>query len=106
MKTVVRYGQATAIHPGKHGHGDWRVEFNGVAPTHAEVAFMLGMILLSEDRYPGSSGPSRYWRGRFYLWQYLDDLRLLLDTKTPERVVALAADIDGDVARSKPERVA
>jgi len=86
MTKVVRYGGATATSPGKHGPLDWRVTFAGRPPTHGELVFMVGMVLIAEDRYNG-----RRDLGRYLLWSYLD---LLWCHKTPERVVELAGATD------------
>lgn len=81
---IVRFGRAVAASPGKHGPDDWRVEIGRVAPTHGEVVFIVGMLLLAEDRYnrPGELG-------RTLLWYFLDRL---LAAKSPEAVLAIAED--------------
>jgi hypothetical protein len=83
---VVRYRRASAVTPGKHGPLDWRVTFNGTAPTHDEIVFVVGMLLLAEDRYDGRS---RFGRGRYMPWYFLD--RLLL-ARTPADVLGIAED--------------
>lgn len=50
MKTVYRYRRVT-VTEGKHGPGDYRVAFNGGAPTHGELLAMLAWIFRAEDRY-------------------------------------------------------
>lgn len=81
--TRVEYKRAAAVSPGKHGPLDWRVTFNGVAPKHSEVIFMLGMLLVAEDRYP------RY--GRDILRQFID---LASFAKSAERVLEVAEDCE------------
>jgi hypothetical protein len=97
--TVERWQRAAAINPGKHGPGDWKVTFNGTAPTHSELVFMLGMALIAEDRYPTRSGTMS---GRYMLWVYID---LLITAKTPEAVIAVAEQCQGvtDSARRLKE---
>lgn len=83
-REVVRYGRAAATTPGKHGPGDWRVTFCDQAPTHDEMVFIVGMLLLAEDRY---NGPNQI--GRYYLWHFLDRV---MQAKTPAAVVDVAED--------------
>ena len=59
--TVVRYGRATATNPGKHGPRDWRVDFNGESPTHAELVWMASYFMLAEDRYTAGDKRERLW---------------------------------------------
>lgn len=42
------------VYEGKHGDGDFRVEFGGGNPTHGEMLAMLHWILTAEDRYSAS----------------------------------------------------
>jgi hypothetical protein len=93
--TTVRFGRASATSPGKHGAADWRVAFNGHAPTHAEVVFVVGMLLLAEDRYR-----ERGQLGRMMLWYFLD---LTLAAKSPDAVLAVAEDCQA--AKDEPPRV-
>lgn len=89
--TRVEFQRAVATSPGKHGPLDWRVEYNGSAPRHAEVVFMVGMLLLAEERYnaPGQDG-------RLRLWYFLD--RLLFACKHgPDAVLAVADDCQESV---------
>jgi hypothetical protein len=81
------FGRAKAS-PGKHGDGDFRVELSGIAPAHAEMVFILGMCLISEDRYKSPA------LGRYMLWQFID---LLASAKTPERVIEIAQDCQESV---------
>lgn len=83
---VETLGRVRALNPGKHGAKDWRVEFNGAAPTHAELVFMLGFLFLAEDRYDGANH-----RGRFWLWSFVQ--RLAFHGKTPEEICATANDV-------------
>lgn len=46
---------------GKHGDGDYRVEFNGVAPTHGEFLAMISWVFRAEDRYTGGHGRRMLW---------------------------------------------
>ena len=57
--TTHRHRRCTAVNPGKHGPLDWRVTFNGEAPTHSEAVFMVGFLLLAEDRYNGRNDIGR-----------------------------------------------
>lgn len=57
----VEYGRCRAINPGKHGHLDWRVEFDGQAPTAAELVFMCAYFMLAEDRYVTGDRRERLW---------------------------------------------
>lgn len=79
----VSFKRASAHNPGKHGPGDWRVEFNGVAPKHSEIIFILGMLLIAEDRY------EKY--GRNMLRQFID---MAMWAKTPERALEVAEDCE------------
>lgn len=56
---LFRYRRVT-VWPGKHGKGDYRVEFNGNAPTHGEILTVLWWVLEAEDRYP-KFGRSMLW---------------------------------------------
>ncbi len=96
--TTVRFRRAAAQNPGKHGAADWRVTLDGNPPEHAELIFMLGMVLIAEDRYnaPGNLG-------RYMLWQFVD---LLTHAKTPERVLEIAADCHASEHGFKARRVA
>ena len=85
--TLVRYERAAATSPGKHGPGDWRVTFNGAAPTHGEIVFLVGMVLIAEDRYRAQGG-----MGRTMLWYFLDRL---WSRKAPADVIDLAGECDG-----------
>ncbi len=51
------YGRVK-IEAGKHGLGDYRVSISGIAPTLAELIYMVGWMLKAEDRYnrPGQLG--------------------------------------------------
>lgn len=80
----VSYRRVRATSPGKHGPLDWRVALGGEAPTHGEILALLGMIFIAEDRYP--------LHGRAMLWDYLDRVYL---ARSPEAVLALAAECDG-----------
>lgn len=84
MTTIHKFRRADATHPGKHGLGDWRVTLNGNPPEHGEMLFMLGMLLIAEDRYSG-----RGEQGRYFLWYFIDRL---LAAKKPEDVIAIAED--------------
>lgn len=81
----VRYGRATAENPGKHGPRDWRVALNDVAPTHGEMAFMLGFILLAEDRYPEQD------LGRGMLNAHLNAMRVAF---SEDRILEIASRCD------------
>lgn len=64
--TTYRYRRCVA-EPGKHGALDYRVTFDGAAPCHSEVVFMVGFLLLAEDRYNGRNDI-----GRGILLHFLD----------------------------------
>lgn len=84
---IVRYGNATATSPGKHGDKDWRVEYNSVPLTIGELLFMLGMFLLAEDRYDGYKRNGQPHEGRFRLWYYV---RTMVRATSPELVRGVA----------------
>lgn len=84
--TTVRHKRASAENPGKHGARDWRVTFDGKAPTHSEIVFMVGFLLMAEDRYPKF--------GRYQLWYFLDRL---WSAKSAARISELADEVDATV---------
>jgi hypothetical protein len=89
------FGRVSATSPGKHGARDWRVTIGGVAPTHAEIVFLVGMVLLAEQRYS-----SRTDMGPYMLFYWLDQL---CPQKTPERIRELAEGAAESVTqRTKP----
>lgn len=49
------------VSEGKHGTGDYRVEFNGSAPTHGEFLAMLAWVFRAEDRYSRGLGRRMLW---------------------------------------------
>ena len=60
MSTVYQYKRVRVV-KGKHGAGDYRVEFNGQAPTHGEFLAMLAWIFRAEDRYAQGMGRRMFW---------------------------------------------
>jgi hypothetical protein len=91
---VVRYGRAKATNPGKHGDLDWRVEFNEVAPTLAEILFMVGFWFLAEDRY--------VWGERRYLpWKFIKGEYGLLGAWTPEAILSVCEQADASVEKRR-----
>jgi hypothetical protein len=84
--TSETFGRVRVLNPGKHGDRDWRVEFNGAAPTHAELMFMLGFLFLAEDRYDQPGQKARFW-----LWSFAH--RLAFHGRTPEHIRAIASEI-------------
>lgn len=83
MKPVFRYKRVT-VHPGKHGKGDYRISFNGSAPTHSEFVAMLWWVWEAEDRYTKGLG-------RHMLRMHLDRA-FYKDVDLP----TILRDIDGD----------
>lgn len=90
MAEVFRYKRVIA-YEGKHGDGDFRLEIQGIAPTHGELLALLGGILKAESRYAGRNGDS----GRYRLWTYIDD-REPLFAKEWEDILLLAEAADAE----------
>lgn len=57
---VYRY-KRVSVFLGKHGPGDYRVEFGGNAPTHGELLAMLSWVFKAEDRYTRGLGRRMLW---------------------------------------------
>lgn len=60
MSTVYQY-KRVRVEEGKHGAGDYRVEFAGHAPTHGELLAMVTWIFRAEDRYTRGMGRRMLW---------------------------------------------
>ncbi len=58
---IVHSYKRVRVTPGKHGVGDYRVEFNGAAPTHGELLTMLWFVFKAEDRYARGYGRRMLW---------------------------------------------
>jgi hypothetical protein len=80
---TISFGRAAAVQ-GKHGPRDYRVTLDGCPPTSAELVFMVGMVLLAEDRYDRKDE-----LGRYMLFYFLDRL---LHARSPEAVIEIAED--------------
>jgi hypothetical protein len=57
---VFSHGRVT-VYEGKHGPGDYRVEFNNAAPTHAELLAMMAWVFRAENRYTRGLGRRMLW---------------------------------------------
>lgn len=55
MTAIFRY-KRVRVFPGKHGAGDFRVEFNNANPTHGEFLAMCHWLFNAEDRYTNGQG--------------------------------------------------
>lgn len=60
MSIVYEYKRVRVLN-GKHGAGDYRVEFAGHAPTHGELVAMLAWVFRAEDRYAQGMGRRMLW---------------------------------------------
>lgn len=69
MKRYPAWGRVSFIHPGKHGMNDLRVEFNGSAPTLAEMLTLVWGHFRAEDRYADP-----HQEGRGMLKRLIDEL--------------------------------
>lgn len=49
-RCLFSYG-AVSVYEGKHGAGDYRVEYRGRPVSHAEMLAMLSWLFRAEDRY-------------------------------------------------------
>ncbi len=84
----IRYGRVS-IFPGKHGAGDYRIEFNGIPPTHAETIVMLGAKYIAEDRYNKS-----WQKGRGMLQEFIARVGI---ATTFENVLKVAEEVDESI---------
>lgn len=82
----MRQYKRVKVFDGKHGPGDYRVEFNGAAPTHGEMVMMMWWIFRSEDRYLWQDN-SRIL-GRRLLWWFA--IRAFWEEDTIEDLVEQA----------------
>lgn len=61
MSGAVFQYKRVRVFEGKHGAGDYRIEFNGEAPTHGELLAMLAWVFRAEDRYAQGMGRRLFW---------------------------------------------